>query len=116
MPAMLLLGRHGYTEEVLRRRSLEWLQEAIDTIEKREAAELASSLAVMTLAAKSPYSAEANDSISDLYDELTGSADITDAWLLNPNATTDLEALRASGKAVRVHVSEEASNGTEPTG
>ena len=91
---------YGFSAAEVRAHSPSWAQAQVDVLTHKRRLELAD-LAVVTAqaaAAGMGSYASAGEDLQNLVEELRAEAgESTDDWITNPNARTDMEAVRASG-------------------
>lgn len=104
--ALIELQAAGYDEAVVREHSLAWITEALQAMERRRRHEQANLLAFEVMAAAlGAGSKEAAQEIEATMERLLPPEEQEDlSHLLDPNAQTDWDALRAGGMLARVKV------------
>lgn len=96
---MLML--EGFTEQYCREQSLDWLEWAAFHIDRRYSLRLANEAVVLAQGNAASQSEEANEAFSELLMQLRGPDDEEVAYLLDPNAKADTDALRKAGVHLR---------------
>ena len=94
------MGTYGYSEAEVRAHSPAWVQAQLEMQARRRRLELADLAIVTTQATAAGLGSyeTAGEDLTQLVEQLRADVDESTAWILNPDAKTDLEELRASGR------------------